>query len=352
LKVWWTIWSLFFLTRISAQTLGGNSIFNFLKLPNTPQLTALGGIHVSQPSDDIGLASYNPALLKDNMHSQMNVVFNDFYAGIKSYHVTVGYHHTNSDLNFAWGLNYFDYGNITQTDAGGNIMGKFRPTDWVMQFSASKKYLQRWNYGISMKFIFSGYGDYSSNGIALDAGILYDDSSKGFSASFLVKNLGFQLKEYNGATGDDLPFDLQAGITKRLEHAPFSFSFTAHHLHLFDLNYNDTTFNNENGFENEGGKFSFDKIFRHFVLSATVYAGDFVEIMAGYNHLRRKELNIGSSGNGLNGFSAGVGVILPKLQIRFARSHYQGNTGYNQLGLNLKLNEYFGLGKLGERIHW
>jgi hypothetical protein len=46
-----------------AQTLGGSSVFNFLKLPHTPQLTALGGINVSHPSNDIGLAFNNPALV-------------------------------------------------------------------------------------------------------------------------------------------------------------------------------------------------------------------------------------------------------------------------------------------------
>src|SRR5688572_643051 len=80
-------------TTASAQSLGGNSIFNFLKLPNTPQLVALGGINVSQPSNDIGLVFNNPALLKPVMHSQMNAVFNDFYSNIKTYHVSLGYHH-------------------------------------------------------------------------------------------------------------------------------------------------------------------------------------------------------------------------------------------------------------------
>jgi hypothetical protein len=77
-----------------------------------------------------------------------------------------------------------------------------------------------------------------------------------------------------------------------------------------------------------------------------------VEITIGYNHLRRQELNINNTSNGLNGFSMGAAMILNKLQVRFVRAQYQNNTGYNQLGLNIKLNEYFGLGKFGERIGW
>ena len=61
---------------------------------------------------------------------------------------------------------------------------------------------------------------------------------------------------------------------------------------------------------------------------------------------------VGTEGNGLNGFSIGAGILFGKLQVRYARAYYQGNTAYNQFGLNLKLNEYFGLGKFGEKIGW
>jgi hypothetical protein len=186
----------------------------------------------------------------------------------------------------------------------------------------------------------------------MDIGLLYKDTAKLFSASFLIRNAGFQLLKYNGAAAGDLPFDLQAGITQRLKNAPFSFSFTAHHLHLFDITYNDTVFNNSNDFENSSRGFSFDKLFRHVVLAATIHLDKKLEACIGYNHLRRKELNIGKDGNGLNGFSAGMAVLLNKIQIRFSRANYQNNTGYNQLGLNLKLNEYFGLGKFGKQIGW
>jgi len=340
--------------RLSAQTLGGSSVFNFLKLPHTPQLTALGGVNVSQPSNGVGLAFNNPALLKLQMHSQMNAVFNDFYAGIKAYHLSLGYHSQKLNTNFLWGLNYFDYGSIQQTDASGNTLGKFHPTDWVMQVSASRQYLEKWNYGTALKFISSNYGQYRSNGVAIDVGVLFSDTAKLFYASVLVKNLGFQLKKYDGTDADELPFDLQVGLTKRLENAPFSFSVTAHHLHQFDIRYNDTTFNNENGFGNGSNKkFSLNTLFRHFVFATTVYAGDKIEVTAAYNYLRRQELNIGNAaGNGLNGFSLGVGLVLNKLQIRYARAYYQNNTAYNQLGLNLKLNEYFGLGKFGQHIGW
>lgn len=283
----------------------------------------------------------------------MNAVFNGFYSGISSYHLSLAYHHQKLNTNFLWGLAYFNYGSTQETDAAGNVLGKFRPTDWVMHLSASRSYLEKWNYGATLKFISSNYGQYNSNGLAVDIGLLYHDTANLFSASLLVKNMGVQIKKYDGTDPGDLPFDLEIGVTKRLEKAPFGFSFTAHHLQEFNISYNDTTFNNENGFADESDKkFTFDKLFCHIVIATTIYLGDKVEVTAGYNHLRRQELNISSGGNGLNGFSLGVALIVDKLQVRYARTNYQNNTAYNQFGLNMTLNKYFGLGKFGEKIKW
>ena len=340
-------------SALFAQTIGGSSVFNFLKLPNTSQLTALGGINVSVTSNDVGLAFNNPALLKKEMHTQMNAVFNSFYADISAYHLSIGYYHEKLKTNFGWGITYFDYGKIAETDASGNIFGTIKPNDWVMQVTASRSYGEKWNYGAALKFISSNYGVFRSNGLAIDAGVLFNDTASLVSASVLVKNAGYQLQKYAGTEAEDLPFDLQAGITKKLKHAPISFSVTAHHLHQFDIRYNDTVFNNENVFGAEkDGKFTFDKIFRHFVIASQFFPVPQLEVSLGYNHLRRQELNINNTTNGLNGFSLGLGLIVKKLQLRYARTHYQNNTGYNQLGLNLQLNQHFGLGKFGERIGW
>jgi hypothetical protein len=92
-------------------------------------------------------------------------------------------------------------------------------------------------------------------------------------------------------------------------------------------------------------KFTADKIFRHFVLGTQFFIDDKIELSAGYNHLRRSELSISSAGNGLNGFSGGLGILFSKLQIRYARAYYQSNRAFNQLGISLKLDDYFDFSK-------
>ncbi|MBI2731225.1 MAG: type IX secretion system protein PorQ [Sphingobacteriales bacterium] len=338
----------------TAQTLGGNAVFNFLKLPNSPQLTALGGINLTNQNNDISLAFNNPALLRDSMHMQTIAVFNSMPAGIKNLHWMLGYYHAKLKTNFAVGINYFSYGNITQTDAIGNIQGQFKPTDFVVQLTASRQYMEKWFYGAAIKYISSNYGVYRSSGVAFDVGVNYHDKENLLQLGIVAKNIGMQLTQYEGSVKEELPFDLEFGISKRLAKAPFQFSATLHHLHQFDIRYNDSTFTNENPFGGgvNNGKNTGDKIFRHFILAAQLYIGKYIEITAGYNHLRRSELRISNTGNGLNGFSLGVGALLPKLTIRYARAYYQSNTAYNQVGINLPLNQYFSLGKFGERVHW
>ena len=252
---------------------------------------------------------------------------------------------------FAAGINYFSYGSIAETDLTGNVLGTMRPAEYVVQASAARQYGERWQYGVTAKFIHSAYGSYRSSGVAMDVGITYGDSANGWQASLVAKNMGAQLKQYAGSTAGDLPFDLQLGISKRLAHAPVQFSLTFFQLHRFNIRYNDTLFNNEMGLgqDSKEKKYIFDKFFRHVILAVQLYVSDKVEITAGYNYLRRKELNITNAGNGLNGFSMGVGVLFKKIQIRYARSYYQNNSSYNQFGLNLRLNDYFGSGGLLNR---
>lgn len=320
-----------------SQTLGGNAVFSFLKLPAGPQVSALGGINVSNLSNDISIAYNNPSLMKEDMDGQVHVAFQQVFKGIKNLHLAGGWHHEKLKSNFLVGIHYVDHGRFEGTDASGNLAGDFRATDYVVQLAASRSYHPNIDYGLAIKFIHSKYGIYSSAGLALDASISYHDSS-GLQASIVLKNMGLQLKQYAGTDPADLPFDFQAGITKRLKNAPLQFSLTAHHLHRFDILYNDST----NEFDDPGqNKNSFsNKLLRHLVFGFQVFPSRNLELSVGYNFLRRAELNVGGTSNGLNGFSMGAGLSFRKIAIRYSRSYYQHNKASSHIGLNLPIGDY------------
>jgi hypothetical protein len=335
MRVYFFLIGIFCFSNLQAQTLGGNAVFNFLSQPNTAQLSALGGVNISTIGNDVGMSFHNPALLRDGMHQQVNTSFNSFVAGIRNFSLTTAYHLEEARTNIAIGANYFDYGTLTQTDASGNILGSFHPADYVVQVMASRKYHERFQYGVTMKYINSNYGQYRSSGLAFDVGLAYYDTANQLQVSVAVKNMGTQLTTYDGSNRkEELPFDLQAGITKRLENAPFQFSLTAHHLQKFNTYYNDTAFNASEGESGGNNNHTLDKIFSHLVLSAQIFLNEKLEITTGFNFQRRQDLNAYNVTSGLNGFSFGAGVLLKKLHIRYATGFYQSNL-FHQLSLNL-----------------
>jgi hypothetical protein len=319
----------FFLAALSAnsQTLGGKAAYPFLHLPTSASLSALGSVNISYNNNDVSLATNNPALLNSNLHSQLSTSFNAFFARIKAYQLAGAVYNQKHDITFGSSLFYVDYGNMQQTDENGSVMGSLHPRDMVFQLSAGKAYLEKWQYGVTGKFIHSMYGTYQSSALAFDVGLYYKDSSRLLSAAFLAKNMGVQLSNYYGEK-EELPFDLQIGITKRLEKAPLGFSATLQQAHHWSVGYKDSLSQSS----------AFNKFFNHFILATHIYIGKNMELMAGYNRLRQTELNINAAGNGLNGFSTGFRAAFKKLQFQYAKAYFQRSGAYNQLGLNFNLN--------------
>jgi len=324
-------------TSTFAQTIGGSAAYSFLKQPATASLASIGGINTSQISNDVGLAYNNPSLLRSNMHQQVNVNFNRFFAGIYQYSLATAFHHQKSNLTHAFGIHFFNYGSIQATDAVGNVYGNFTPSDYAIQYSIAKQYKEKWHLGFTAKWINSNYFIYKSQALAADIGVAFYDSSQQLQCSFLVKNIGTQLNKYAiNASQEELPFDVQIGISKKLANAPIQFSLTAHQLQQLNINYQDTIFNNDNLIENK--RFSFaDKLFSHLVAAVQVYLKEKIELNIGYNFLQRKELSNINISNGLSGFSGGINIRLKKIHIQYATGFYQQNN-FNQVGLVFNWN--------------
>ena len=327
------ILSLFPLTAF-AQTLGGSSTYNFLKLQQVPQVAALGGRNVSLINSDVSLLSENPAQLKEDHHWQSSANFTFLSPSITGLFGLVGYREQKTKTNFALSVSHLSYGNEFETDAGGNILGNFRAYDQAVGFTTSREYGARWRYGLTMKLIRSQYGSFSSTGLAADAGLTYSDTAKRMQIGFAVKNMGGQLKTYNGV-GEDLPFDMLIGITKNLEKAPLRISLTAQRLNQFDILYNDTAFNRENYGQPQLAGWG-DKLISHLILGTDLLLGDKIILSAGYNFLRRKELVIRNIASGLTGFGYGLNLNLHRLNFHYARSHFQSGLSHHLISVTYR----------------
>lgn len=341
-----------------AQVTGGQFAMEFLRLPQSPHISALGGMTVSNPSNDISLTMQNPALMRPGLHNELSLNYNAYYADISVANLAYGYHMDKIKTSFAFGVQYLNYGSFMKTDQIGNMYGNVNAREYALTLAASRQYGERWRYGASLKWAQSYLGDYNAAALLADVGIVYTDTANLLSIGVTAKNMGAMLFKYNTSSpAEQMPFDLQIGISKRFAHLPLRVFTTIHHLYEWDIRYNNpadietgSVFGTQDTTSGSKGKFG-DKLFRHFIFGGELLIGKRITATVAYNHLRRGELGLKDK-QGLAGFSFGAGINLNKFQISYARSYYHITGAYNEFGLNLSLNKLVNLGKSGEKINW
>ncbi len=342
-----------------AQVNGGEHIFEFLRLSQSPHITAIGGISVANPSKDIMMSTANPALLRPEFHTNLGLNYNIYYAGTRVSNLFYGHHSKRANTTFGLGIQYLDYGNFKITDNIGNVLGDSKATDFAISLHASRSYLEKWRYGAALKYAGSQLIQNKSAAMLVDIGVMFADTNSQWYAGAVVKNAGVQLKKYDANSGSQpLPIDIQIGIVKKFKKAPFSLSVLAHHLYTWDIRYDNpadqvdnSLLFNDNTQDTKKKNYFADKLFRHFVFALDINLGKRLELSAGYNHLRRSELAIAEK-KGLSGFSFGGGLYLNKFIIHFAQSYYHISGAYSEVGINFALNQLFGLGNGGNKINW
>jgi len=339
-----------------AQVVGGQSAFEFLRLSNAPHVSALGGINVANPDDDIALVMQNPSLMRPGLHNELELNYNSYYAGIGIANLAYGYYMPKLNTAFFLGVQNVNYGSFTQTDNLGNQYGEFHASEYAVSVGASRSYGERWRYGADLKFASSTLYDYSAKALLCDVGINYIDTANLIDIGATAKNMGVMLKDYTKGIQEPLPFDLQLGISKEFKHLPLRLFATIHHLYQWDIRYNNpadvsqssifgTTDTNKSTGSNK--PYFADILFRHFIFGAELTLGNRLVLTAAYNHLQRAELAL-SEHPGPAGFNFGVGLMLNKFQVHYARSYYYIGGAYNEFGITMALNKLMGMGKQGK----
>ncbi len=338
--------AILFSSSVFSQT-GGDYIFRFLDLPNSARIASLGGKQVSIFDDDLNFVNSNPSLLNGSMSNQLAMNYINYLADIN--YGTVAYARTFDGIgNFALGLNYFDYGELTYADELGVQGGNFKASDFNINASYSRPILDSlFHVGGTIKAINSKYESYNSFGLALDAGLTYHNANRLFTAALVFKNLGFQVNTYYGPTGQEpLPFEIQLGISQKLKYAPFRFSILVQHLETPDLSYKTEQdledevdpITGEQKEEDKLANFA-DNVMRHLVFGLEFLPTKNFHIDIGYNYKRRQELKIADK-PGASGFSYGFGLKLYKFRISYGRARYHLAGASNHFTLNVNLSEF------------
>ena len=282
------------LSSISLAAQEGKSAFEYLLIPNSVRTSALGGNNVSLIENDISLIYQNPAFLGQEMDKTIGINYLSFIGDIGMGSVTFG---KAIGERSSWGIGayYTNYGNMLETTDERIILGDLTANDICGQVFFSSDLTEKIRGGISTKFLYSNYADYTSIGIGVDLGISYYDADSDFSFGIVGKNIGRQVKAYDEELSG-LPWDIQMGISKRLAHAPIRFSVTAIHLRQWQ-------FHNLQGEEDP----FMTNLLKHLVFGVDILPSDNLWLSVGYNVKRGADLNL-SEGNRMAGFSIGAGL--------------------------------------------
>ena len=274
--------------------------YNFLRLPVSAHVAALGGDNITLVEDDATLIFHNPALINDVSDRTIGLNFMTYMEGAKtasaSFIKAAGERGT-------WGLaaQYMDYGTMKETTAEGTMLGDFSARDLQVAGSYAYPLTERLSGGVTARMISSSIGSYNSLAVGVDLGLNYYWDEQQLSISAVAKNLGGQVKAYDDEF-ERIPFDLQLGVSKQLLNSPLRLTATLTRLTNWSQGFG-----------------------RHLCLGADIILSPTIYLAAGYNFRRASEMKIsesdGSSSHGA-GLSLGGGLQLERFKLHVAYGKY------------------------------
>ena len=337
--------TLFLFSLVGYSQPGGNSTYQFLNLPISARVTALGGNLISVKDNDLNVALLNPSLLSDSMNNNVALSFINYIAGTKYGYAAFGKHFKKAG-NFSAGVYYLDYGKITRADNTGAIIGTFGANEMSFNLSYAHSVLDsNFAIGVDLKTIYSAMDVYTSLGTAIDFGATYYNPKTNFGLAAVIKNVGTQWYSYNDITKEKLPFEVQIGSSYKPKHVPLRLSVEYQNLDKWDLTYQDpmAPYNRDaNGVIIEPNKYKAfgDKLMRHFVIGGEFIITKNLFIRIGYNYKRREEYSSPVK-PGEAGFSYGFGFKVYKFHFSYGRANYLMAGASNNFSISFDINSFY-----------
>lgn len=319
-----------FATILQAQN--GEKVYRFLNLPTSTRVNALGGSNVSLVETDVALVFHNPALLGDETDMNLNVNYMSYLGDIGVGSVIFGKIITPIS-SFAVGVNYVDYGNFQGMSDENISEGSFGAKDIAVNGTYSRDLTEKLRGGVTAKVIYSSYETYSSAAIGFDVGLSYYNKAEGFSSGIVIKNVGTQISSFNEEK-IGLPWDIQLGFSKKMNHSPLRISATAIYLSQWDFDKVDAA----NGLEDSKDNF-IKTAFKHLVIGVDYIPSQNFWIGAGYSPKVNSDMKL-QEGNSWGGWSLGAGFRVSKFSLGFSMAPYQPSATSYHFSLGVDLSKF------------
>jgi len=356
---------LLILCATAVAQIGGKGTYQFLNLPASARVAAMGGKVISLPDRDLSYAFQNPALLDDRMHNNMSMNYANYFADINYGYFAYSYSKPEVG-SFAFGIQYINYGTFIKANELGERTGHFSATEYAFHLMWSRPLNEHFRVGINLKPIISHLEKYESYGLVADAGILYSSENRLFNAAFNLRNMGTQIKGYYPGHYESLPFELLLGASYKLEHAPFRFTMTAQQLQDPDYSYDKPiTTDASSALQSDEVIFQSkldnnytllgkelvnvmtgmtetyaDPVLRHFIVGADILLTEQLFFTLAYNYQRRQELKIDTKTSTV-GLSFGFGLRLYKFNLSYGRGLYHLAGKTNTFSITTNLSDFY-----------
>ncbi len=317
---------------------GGVNSFTFVNIETSPRIESIGGNAISIYDGDLLLSQTTPSLLNQNMHNKIAFAFCDYFSDINL--LSFAYAREIKEIGvFSIAIKSINYGSFDLNDPVGNTNGSFSASDQVFTLGIGKTLHDRLSIGMNLSILNSQYETYHSLALSSNLSTTYHNSSKNFTSTLLIKNIGRQIKSYSQDI-EKIPFEIQLGVSKKLAHLPFRYHLSYNNLNQFFIEspYKLITQTNLETGELEVKEETIAKTFlRHIVIGGEL--NPFrrnLFLRAGYSFQRRFDMTIRSY-PALVGFSWGVGFSFSNFQLDYSRSsyHLSGVTNNFSIATNL-----------------
>ena len=323
-------------TFVKAQN--SSSSYAALDLPLSARHAVLNE-PVSLYSEDLESGVFNPAILNEKMEKQLSLNFVDYFSDINF--VSAAYALPLRDFGtIGISVKSILYGEFTETDFTSQSLGNFGANEQIISVGLGKELSERWSVGASVKTLFSNLQDYQSVALASDLAIAYKKEDKNFSMSLLARNYGKQISTY-ASTEEILPFQLDFGLSKRLEHLPFLITMNYKNIQKWDLTSIYESINNDLNQNASSEEINVtNKLFRHIDIGGELSIGKHIQLRMGYNPKRRQELKVDSY-LGMVGFSWGLGIKISHYKINYGRSTYHLHGSPNYFSFSSDFSKFY-----------
>ncbi len=319
----------------------GKSTFAFMNLPVSSRQLAMGTNFISTSDNDVSMAWNNPAALNPRTHNHAFATYNNYVSDINFGYFAYGREFAKAG-SLSAGIMFMDYGKFDGYTPSGLSTGTFKVQDQCFHISYGRSWKERFRYGASLKYIYSIYESYVSNGLSCDLSGMYMDTSKQLSVTAFARNIGFQAIPYGNTERQSLPFELALSISKKLAHLPLRYNIVFSNLQKPDMRYTiaHTDERDENGNERTKTMTMGDNILRHLSLGGELNLTKHFVLRFGYNHMRRKELTQEQK-KGTAGFSWGLGFRINKFHISYGSAALFSGINSNQFSLLANLSDFY-----------